>query len=149
MLCSHHAPQPALNCPRPRRDGVNDGSPHHVSLGVRFAQTRGTCSAERTAFPGAGRAALPVPETDLAESENELQNVSPILQNQICGKTTTTPGFGELIDRECSPKPGLVVVLPHIWFWRIGLTFWSSFSDSARSFSGSGTVDASTSWRCR
>ena len=36
-----------------------------------------------------------------------------------------------------SPKPGVVVVLPHIWFWRIGLTFWSSFSHSHRSVSGS------------
>jgi hypothetical protein len=78
---------------------------------------------------------MPLAENDLGESENELQNVSPILQNQVCGKTTTKPGFGGLIDRECSPKPGLVVVLPHIWFWRIGLTFWSSFSDSARSVS--------------
>ena len=84
---------------------------------------------------GSKRSCMPVAETDLAESENELQNVSPILQNQICGKTTTAPGFGELIDRECSPKPEVVVVLPHIWFWRIGLTFWSSFSHSHRSVS--------------
>ena len=81
---------------------------------------------------------LLLPETDLAESENELQNVSPILRNQICGKTTTTSGFGEHLRSICSPKPEVVVFLPHIWFRRIGLTFWSSYSDSARSVSATG-----------
>ena len=53
-------------------------------------------------------------ETDLAEFENTLQ-------------------------KESSPEAEVVVVLTQICFWMIGLTFWSVFSDSARSVSGSGS----------
>ena len=45
---------------------------------------------------------LRLPETDLAESENELQNVSyQSSTTRYVAKLLTTPGFGELIDREC------------------------------------------------